>query len=163
MPITTKVVSSNPFHARCTTLCDKVCQWLSTDRWFSSGYSVLGYLRMILWKISTAISIKHRILATFNIKKNSILTACMPLKFVMSNSYKSVYWFGMCEIVCWKKKSTWHKPKHWRILQENDTKRGIQQALSKNKKNVIPTYSIFHHVCGKHNLVSFYGRVIFWQ
>ena len=31
---------------------------------------VLGYLRMILWKISTAISIKHRILATFNIKKN---------------------------------------------------------------------------------------------
>jgi hypothetical protein len=36
---------------------------------------VLGYLRMILWKISTAISIKHRILATFNIKKNSILTA----------------------------------------------------------------------------------------
>ena len=30
---------------------------------------VLGYLRMIhvLWKISTAISIKHRILATFNI------------------------------------------------------------------------------------------------
>jgi hypothetical protein len=42
---------------------------------------VLGYLRMILWKISTAItcSIKHRILATFNIKKNSILTACKPL------------------------------------------------------------------------------------
>jgi hypothetical protein len=30
---------------------------------------VLGYLHMILWKISTAISIKHRILATFNIKK----------------------------------------------------------------------------------------------
>ena len=28
-----------------------------------------GYLRMILWKISTAISIKHRIFATFNIKK----------------------------------------------------------------------------------------------
>ena len=30
---------------------------------------VLGYLHMILWKISTAISIKHRILATFYIKK----------------------------------------------------------------------------------------------
>jgi hypothetical protein len=27
---------------------------------------VLGYLRMILWKVSTAISTKHRILATFN-------------------------------------------------------------------------------------------------
>jgi spore cortex formation protein SpoVR/YcgB (stage V sporulation) len=31
---------------------------------------VLGYLRMALWKISTAISIKRRILATFN--KNKI-------------------------------------------------------------------------------------------
>jgi hypothetical protein len=30
---------------------------------------VPGYLRMILWKISTAISIKHQILTTFNIKK----------------------------------------------------------------------------------------------
>ena len=39
---------------------------------------VLGYLRMILWKISTAISIKHRILATLK-KKKSILTACIPL------------------------------------------------------------------------------------
>jgi hypothetical protein len=41
---------------------------------------VLRYLRMILWKISTAISIKHRIWATFNkSKKKSILTACMTL------------------------------------------------------------------------------------
>jgi hypothetical protein len=23
--------------ARCTTLCDKVCQWITTGRWFSSG------------------------------------------------------------------------------------------------------------------------------
>jgi hypothetical protein len=30
---------------------------------------VLGYLRMISWKISTAISIKHRLLATFNKNK----------------------------------------------------------------------------------------------
>ena len=45
----------------------------------------LGYLRMILWKISTAISIKHRILATFNINKNSILTACRPLTRFISN------------------------------------------------------------------------------
>ena len=26
--------------ARCTTLCDKVCQWLATDRWFSPGRPV---------------------------------------------------------------------------------------------------------------------------
>jgi hypothetical protein len=29
------------------------------------------------------------------------------------------------------------------------------------KKSVIPTFSIFQHVYGKHNLVSFYGRVVF--
>jgi hypothetical protein len=42
---------------------------------------VLCYFRMILWKISTAISIKHRILSTFNKTKNSILIACMPFRF----------------------------------------------------------------------------------
>jgi len=26
-----------PIMARCTTLCDKVCQWLTTGRWFSLG------------------------------------------------------------------------------------------------------------------------------
>jgi len=26
--------------ARCTTLCDKVCQWLATGQWFSPGISV---------------------------------------------------------------------------------------------------------------------------
>ena len=45
---------------------------------------VLDYLRMILGKISTAISIKHRILETFCIKKKSILTACMPLSQMVS-------------------------------------------------------------------------------
>ena len=25
-----------PLRARCTTLCDKVCQWLAADRWFST-------------------------------------------------------------------------------------------------------------------------------
>jgi hypothetical protein len=54
---------------------------------------VLDYLRMILWKISTAISIKHRILATFNVKKKSILTACMPLMQVcIINGKKMLYW-----------------------------------------------------------------------
>jgi hypothetical protein len=26
-----------PLRARCTTLCDKVCQWLATGQWFSLG------------------------------------------------------------------------------------------------------------------------------
>jgi hypothetical protein len=38
-PITTNVVSSNLSQA-ITTLCDKVCLWLATGWWFSSGSSV---------------------------------------------------------------------------------------------------------------------------
>ena len=61
----------NEFTARSYEYC--ACQ-----HWNFTGYKkikqrrisfVLGYLCMILWKISTAISIKHRILATFNNKK----------------------------------------------------------------------------------------------
>jgi hypothetical protein len=29
-----------PIRARCTTLCDKVCQWLATGKWFSPGLPV---------------------------------------------------------------------------------------------------------------------------
>jgi hypothetical protein len=43
---------------------------------------VLGYLRMILWKISTAISIKHRILATFNIEKKFNSDSLYAFKFI---------------------------------------------------------------------------------
>jgi hypothetical protein len=67
---------------------------------------VPGYLRMILWKISTAISIKHQIhvLATFNIKKNSILTACMyafnskmfTIIFNPEKTSLSFYSWGQC-------------------------------------------------------------------
>ena len=35
VPITTDVVSTNLGRARCTALCDKVCQLLATGRWFS--------------------------------------------------------------------------------------------------------------------------------
>jgi len=35
-PITTKAVCSNRTDAVCTR-CDKVCQWLTTGRWFSPG------------------------------------------------------------------------------------------------------------------------------
>jgi hypothetical protein len=43
----------------------------------------------MIGKISTAISIKHRILATFSIKKKSILTACMPLNTNHHRRYKN--------------------------------------------------------------------------
>jgi hypothetical protein len=39
--ITTNVVSSNPAgDALDTTLCDKVCQWLTASQWLSSGTPV---------------------------------------------------------------------------------------------------------------------------
>ena len=39
--ITTNVVSSNPTGCAIdTTLCDKVCQWLTASRWLSSGTPV---------------------------------------------------------------------------------------------------------------------------
>jgi hypothetical protein len=44
VPITTKVVSSNPAQTRFTRLniivCDKVCQWLAAGQWFSLGTPV---------------------------------------------------------------------------------------------------------------------------
>jgi len=40
-------------------------------------------------------------------------------------------------------------------------KGGFSKLSVKIKKDVIPTYSIIQHVYGKHNLVSFYGRIVF--
>jgi hypothetical protein len=53
---------------------------------------------MILWKISTAISIKHRILATFNIKKIN-LSDCMPLRLISLKRYSTIL---SCIILCCK-------------------------------------------------------------
>jgi hypothetical protein len=47
VPITTNVVSSNPFMwgVPDTTLCDKVCQWLATGRWFSPPKVALSTIK----------------------------------------------------------------------------------------------------------------------
>jgi len=49
----------------------------------------LGYLRMILWKMATAISIKHWILATFN--ENKIQFWQPVYAFNWSMQYKLIY------------------------------------------------------------------------
>ena len=61
----------------CFTGCKRIKQWRISF--------VLGYLRMISWKISTAISIKQRILATFNI--------------IQKFNSDSLYGFKMCYFV----------------------------------------------------------------
>jgi len=45
--------------ARCTTLCDQVCQWLATGRWFSPGPTVSSTnktdrhdITEIVWKVA---------------------------------------------------------------------------------------------------------------
>jgi hypothetical protein len=38
--------------ARCTTLCDKVCQWLRTGRWFSLGTPVSSTKKIDLHNIT---------------------------------------------------------------------------------------------------------------
>jgi hypothetical protein len=58
--------------------------------WIQENKTATYFLRSRLFthdimKSSTAISIKHRILATFNIKKKSILTTCMPLNNCCDN------------------------------------------------------------------------------
>jgi hypothetical protein len=32
--------ASSTIRASCTTICDKVCQWLATGRWFSKGSTI---------------------------------------------------------------------------------------------------------------------------
>jgi hypothetical protein len=61
---------------------------------------VLGYLRMILWKISTAISLKHRILAIFNIKKfnSDSLYAFKVLAFLFHDLNNSTL---VCFVLHW--------------------------------------------------------------
>jgi hypothetical protein len=40
VPIITDVWVRISIRARCTTICDKVCQWLATGWWFSPGIPV---------------------------------------------------------------------------------------------------------------------------
>jgi hypothetical protein len=88
---------------------------------------------MILWTISTAISIKHRILGTSNIKKMEIrrcLILLHPVKYSMFT--RAIFIRPDNELIresvctCAKLfaegKAHDTNKKYWRILHENDTK-----------------------------------------
>jgi hypothetical protein len=55
---------------RCTTLCDKVCQWLATGRWFSLGPTVSS-TNKTAYHVVTEISLKVA-LNTFKQTNNTI-------------------------------------------------------------------------------------------
>ena len=53
---------------------------LPTDiRILFTNYDIIAYFLNLAFCSEHFISIKHRILATFNINKKKIMTACMPL------------------------------------------------------------------------------------
>jgi hypothetical protein len=87
---------------------------------------VQGYLRMILWKISTAISIKHRILVTFNIKKkfnSDSLKACnifnkSPLTYV---NFLFLHVDSACAKLFVDEESTWHNSNRGRTNTLTDS------------------------------------------
>ena len=71
----------------------------------------------------------------------------------------SVKRLRMCEIVCWKKAHVINKNINGSYAKT--THRRIQQALCKNWKRWYT--DLLHFSTGKHNLVSFFGRIVFWQ
>ena len=63
--------------------------WKKIKQWCISF--VLGYLRTILWKISTAISIKHRILSNFSINKKFNSDSLYAFKKNVKTLYNSFF------------------------------------------------------------------------
>ena len=75
-------------------------EYCACRHWNFTGYKkikqqrisfVLGYLRMILWKISTAISIKHRILTTFNKQKFNSDTCLKRKIYDWNNLFQQIH------------------------------------------------------------------------
>jgi hypothetical protein len=80
----------------------------------------------------------------------------------------SVKLLRMCEFVKlfvdWRTRAQIKSWKHKNVdgfYTKTTQKRGFSKLCVKLKIDFIPTYSMFQHVYGKHNLVSFYGQMYF--
>jgi len=82
---------------RCTTLCDKVCQWLVTGRWFSSGSPVSSTNKTDRYNI-TEILLKVA-LNTMRFQKNTE-SFRMILKSQRSWTTHSLNIFPQCTSIC---------------------------------------------------------------
>jgi hypothetical protein len=93
LPITTNVVVSNSAQARYTTLCDKVCWWLATGRFFSPGTLVSSTNRTDHHDI-TEILLKVA-LSTINQTKpeSTLTTRTCKVFFVV---VKWICWYASC-------------------------------------------------------------------
>jgi hypothetical protein len=108
VPITTKVVSLNPIHGEVysmqqyvitfvsdlwqvggflyTTLCDKVCQWLATGRWFSLGTPASSTNKTDSHDI-TEILLKVTLNAKTNLKQTNLSLLKFRLRFSPVSRY----------------------------------------------------------------------------
>ena len=93
MPITTKVVSSNPVHARCTRyiICDKVCQRLATG---TPLFSTNKPDRRDVAEISLKV-----VLNSMNQQTNWMKYVCIHL---WHNNYRKIYKLECGEDGTWK-------------------------------------------------------------
>ena len=77
--------------ARCTTLCDKVCQWLATGRWFSPGPPVSFTNKTDCHDI-TEILLK---VALNTIKQNKLKIFIFPCSLISHLQYRNEIWFNL--------------------------------------------------------------------
>jgi hypothetical protein len=84
--------------ARCTTLCDKVCQWLATGWWFSSGTPVSSKNKIDLtrynWNIVES-GVKHH--QTNKPTDKNILLAAFLVFLICSVTSKNNFFLYMHE------------------------------------------------------------------
>jgi hypothetical protein len=114
---------------------------------------------MILWKISPAISIKHRILATFNIKKKFNSDSLYAFNEVHLREEWSMVKHVLVGYQSVSTSSSW-KNKHIDGFYTKTTQKGgFSKICVKIKKRCYT--DLLHFSTCKHNLVYLFGRIVF--
>jgi hypothetical protein len=93
LPITTKVVNSNPVHGDITTICDKACQWLVTGRWFSPVSSTNKTDRHDIAEILLQVELINQTKPIFSVRNECWLDSPRPVKFLLDQSLKWIFEF----------------------------------------------------------------------
>ena len=79
--------------ARCTTLCDKVCQWLATGQWFSPGTPVSSTNKTDHHDITEILlKVALNIIKQTNIQYQIMTTYILPTN-MMYNIKKMIIWY----------------------------------------------------------------------
>jgi hypothetical protein len=94
---------------RCTTLCDKDCQWFATGRWFSLG--IAGIFKLFLWQTKTAEQI-----ILFH-----CLLICLMVLNATFNNISAISWRSALLVEETGVPRENHRPvaNHWQFLSHN--------------------------------------------